>query len=157
MSRDYAAFEPIDVPHDLLAWIEDLWGIPAAAVASGNRFYRRSGRDEVWISHAVVHPPIPPRVHAIGTRLIDRAPPAGYPGTAFLRRYGHLATRRVVDLDDAQLTVFLSGATLRDVPGDLPGYHIVRYRGATVGRAIRRGDDLECELPRTLRLRAPTP
>lgn len=155
MSRNSDVFEPIAPPADVLCWLEENWGIASHELVDGYVFYRRRGREDTWIGPPIDANPLPSGVHTLGTMITRERPPGGYPASGFLRRFGHLATRRRLELEGERAARFLAGTTQRldEVADWSKGYVVVMIDGICAGRGLVREGELLCEVPKNLRLR----
>lgn len=160
MSRNSDVFEEIDTPHEVLDWLSVNWGFPREPLVRNYGFYRRAGRLDTWIgprwgADCLTGGVLPRSVHTVGTLITREPPPGGYPASGFLRSFGHLATRRVLELEGEAARTFLAGEAqeLAELVDWSKGYAVVMIEGLCAGRGLVREGVLLCEMPKNLRLR----
>lgn len=144
--RDSASFERWPTVAPLTDWLAATFGVTSDLSAHA---VWESGGGALWIaSAAVVLPPFG-AVSAVGLPVSRVQLHRGQLSTPFMRRFCAGATRNVCDLDDA--SAFLDGRPVACSDPWPEGQRIVRAGGRVLGRGRRRGDRLECELPKALR------
>ncbi|MFW6448887.1 MAG: DUF7122 family protein [Halobacteriota archaeon] len=123
MSDDSVRFDRVPPTDDgsdtpsraaILAWWAETFGIDPA-VFEGLTFWER-GRGKLWVASAPVPDPI--AVEGLGLFCLRTRGHDWKPTTNAAQRFGHHATRRVVDVDRPTATRFVAGA---DQPIDWAG------------------------------------
>ncbi len=142
MSRACIGFEPYPQASLLVDYLARLFGMPAASWEAF-QFWHRPGASAVWIAHRSNALPSAVRVETLGLVLFRQPPPRGYPTTAFLRRFGFLATRRLFWVN-AKAGEFLMHGQALAIPADRlqRGPYIVRTPQAILGRGWARAGRL---------------
>lgn len=88
-------------------------------------------------------------LRSAGLKVATVRESGGYrPASRGIQVFGRWATRRVCDLDDAQLGALLRGASL-PWEGER-GLRLLRWRGAPVGFGTVRSEQLVAQLPRNV-------
>ncbi|MEM9557130.1 MAG: hypothetical protein AAGC60_22925 [Acidobacteriota bacterium] len=121
--------------------LEERFGIPRSTFEPYMLF--RPNRRALWICRRDLLLPERPEPHAVGFPFFYINMRFPRPTTAAIVRFGHLATRNVVELEDAWVEPFLqrqaleiTGATAAAWTGH--GYLVARHRGLTLGLSIWR-------------------
>lgn len=152
-----SAVQEVDVANELQQ-IEDRFGI-AAATFDDYVIFRPNSK---WLAIADRDLQLPQRPELSGLGMPFLYPKMRYPRmtTSAIIRFGHLASRNVIDLDDDVIRPFVHLETLPlriDVHPLItgPGHLIARYRGMILGLANCRAGDpdwtLLAMLPKTWR------
>lgn len=125
--RPVATFAPYPDTERLLAGFEAGMGLDPAIFAP-YRFWQRTPRSSIWLTPADWQPP-PVPMDAQGLLVLRDPPPHGRPTTVFALRFGHLATRGVIDLAPEHIQAVLSGQPIEISSEVGTGWHILRWRG----------------------------
>lgn len=124
------------------------------APLAGFRLWRHE-RGALWIAGAHVEPD--PADESVGVLVMRHPLPRGRLSTAFIRRFCAGANTRVAVLEGESLRAYLAGESQPWDDAWESGERIVLWDGRPVGRAHRRGDTLESELPRPFRVEREAP
>lgn len=134
-----------------LTYWEETYGVPPTAFAELLLLQRAQKRVDVVSAGHV--PPVRPRPEAMGVPLVHTKSATPKPTTAAALLLAPHASRRVVDLTDAQVEAYLrreatplTAAQRASCTGG--GYLLVRYRGFGLGTALCRGERLESLFPK---------
>lgn len=148
MSRSSAGFEPYPDAAGVRDYLCERFGMPAEALAE-HAFWWRRGTRSIWILRAGHAPPAEAAVEAAGLVAFRQAPPRGFPTSAFLRRFGHAATRAVVDVDWPSALRLMHGEGLaEDGYPERGGPYILRSPRAVLGRGWTREGVLRLDVPK---------
>lgn len=142
--RPAAHFTPWDATA-LLADFEATLGLPPAVFAP-YRFWQRTPKGSIWLAAADAAPP-PVPVDALGLLILREPPPRGRPTSVFALRFGHLATRGLIELTPTLLAAALAGQPfeVEGEPGE--GWRLLRWQGRALGWGWLREHTLRPELP----------
>ncbi len=145
--RASAAFERSPRREALLDWLEGRFGMPREAFDE-YVFWHRAGVRGTWLASAGAGPVQGFGVDAVGVALTRDLPPRSKPSSVFLQKLGHLATRNVVLLSEADAERFLRREDL-DCDQALWGYVVVRTLATVLGCGQAREGRLESLIPRS--------
>jgi hypothetical protein len=148
LSRDSDVFEPYPEPEAIWGYLEERFGMDPAAFA-GYGLWHRPGTKAIWILAGDVEPPADLAVEWAGLAVMRQAPPRGFPTSAFLRRFGHLATKNVYEVDwDTALRLMYNHQLEYPALDERGGPYVVRSPRGTVGRGWVRKGRLALETPK---------
>ena len=138
----------------LLNAIEIIYGI-APSVFDDRSFWQHTGAETVWMSSREAFAlPDALEVQAMGMVLLRVPTQPANVSNAFVRRYGQLATRSVLDVDVEGEAAFLDRQAVPHTEGpDAKGYRIVRGPSGPLGRGLVQGDQVVSQVPKSLRVR----
>jgi len=142
--RPVATFAPYEDTDRLLAGFEAGMGLHPAIFAPF-RFWQRTPRSSIWLTPADWQPP-PVPMDALGLLVLRDPPPHGRPTTVFALRFGHLATRGVLDLAPEHIQAVLAGQPI-GLADTSTGWRILRWRGRAFGWGWLADGHLRPELP----------
>lgn len=134
----------------VLGFLETRYGLGPEALG-GHTLWHRPGTPALWIAARDVEPPTGRCTEGIGLCAFRDPPPKGKPTTVFLLRFGHLATRGVVEVDAASAEAFGPDVELPLADATLRGWVIVRHDGRVLGRGWASDGRLKCEQKRSWR------
>lgn len=144
-------FRAVDgVPY--VRWWCERFGAPPGAFADLGCYQR--GKSSVWIGRHDLQLHGLTTVDGVGLPFLRIGRADWKTTNAAAVRFGHLATRRLVEIDAAELAAVLRGETVALPPADprlaacSRGHVIVRYAGAGVGCARVQDGELRSEIPR---------
>lgn len=146
-------FEPLPEPdaNAVFGLLEGRFGVSRASLTD-YRLWHRPGTPTVWIASVDAEPPRGPRVEAFGMVLMRDPPPGGKPTSAFVQRFGHLATRNVYSLSEAQAQAYLRAEPVETAAvDDGRGWAVARWGATVLGRAFWRDGVLESQLKKSWR------
>ena len=92
---------------EVVSWFDDRFGIPPDVFES-HSFWEK-GKGKVWILAGDHRSPI--EVEGLGMTILRTRQEHWKPTTDGVQRFGHHATRNVLDLDEEQATRFIAGET----------------------------------------------
>jgi hypothetical protein len=133
----------------LLEWLEWKLGI-APEKMDGHSFWHRPGSPSIWIAARDCAPLAPATLESMGLLFMRHPPPRGYPTTAFLQRFGHLCTKRVVEVARQHALPLMLGESV-DAPEELSSLAVVASEGLVLGRGFAREGKLVMEFPHSRR------
>ena len=127
------AFETYPMPHLIWGWLETSFGIPPE-VFRGFQLWHRPGRSAIWLAPDDWEHDGEVDFQSVGIQVTRRPPPRAKPSTYFAQRFGHYATRDVVELGPADVTAFFAGEFIDTILDGAPErYCIVRIGADTIG------------------------
>ena len=131
---DFANFEPLERPEELLLWLEWRFGFRPEDF-SDYAFWQKISGKGIFIAHNQAEPIHCGRLGGFGLMVMRRRPPRGKPTSIFFQRFGHLAVRNCVALSDHELDDYIRGVPIpRDAHEDLSrGDCIVSVAGQVLG------------------------
>lgn len=141
-------FLPLESREAVGAELALRFGVPEGAL-SAHRLWRRDPGDTAWCVAADCVPPSDMRIETVGF-LAMRGPPRGKVTSLWAMRFGHLATRHVVDIEPTRALAWLAGEVVPASPGDR-GYYIVKVGGRPIGLGLVVDGALTCALPKAWR------
>ena len=140
MSNTASGYVPCPNTDQILAGLEFHYGIPPSAFDDW-RFWSRMDSGVVSLAPAD-HEPGDGVYESFGMMMVRRDDHPAAAGTAFVRRFGHLATRNTVQLEGAALANYLQGLPVDSgVADERRGFVIVVGPHGPVGRGLWRRDD----------------
>ena len=133
---------------EVIEWWVDRFGLPEDAF-DGYTFWEK-GAGKVWIFAADL--PTPTDVEGLGMTFLRTRQEHWKPTTNAVQRFGHAATKNVIELDEADARRFLAGEDLEpDWDGDW-GYLIVAHAIAggvePIGVGLYVHDELRSVVPK---------
>jgi hypothetical protein len=148
LSRDSAGFEPYAEAEAVWAYLEQRFGMDRAAFAD-HRLWQRGANKAVWLVHRQAEPPADLKVEWPGLAVLRQPLPRGFPTNAFLRRFGHLATRNCFEVDwDTALRLMYNHQIEREPLDDRGGPYVIRSPLGPIGRGWVRHGRLLLETPK---------
>jgi hypothetical protein len=158
MSSNASTYAPLPTSNPLIETLVAHYGLPLE-LFDEYAFWERTDSGAVSISPKDAEPG-DYEYESFGMLVLRKGDRGSSASTAFLRRFGHLATRSRVDLEGQQLADYLAGKTIDYAPDDeRRGFVVVVGPHGPVGRAVwRHVDDrlfLESELARPYRILEP--
>jgi hypothetical protein len=149
LSRSSAAFEPCRDAEKFRADLERIWGFEPS-VLDDYRFWQRVDGGPVWIAAASLDVAEGEKYEAVGMIVCREVDHPERLDTSFILRFGHLATRSLVQIDSVGVDRFLAGLTLDDVEAERDSGYVIVCSGSTVvGRGRIREKRLIPELPKS--------
>jgi len=138
----------------LLDAIEIIYGIAPDAF-DDRSFWQHSTAETIWMTSLEAFAlPEGLEVQAMGMVLLRVPGQPANVSNAFVRRYGQLATRSVLDVDGDGESAFLDRQSVPHAEGpDAKGYRIVRGPSGPLGRGLVQGDRIVSQVPKSLRVR----
>lgn len=131
---------------DILGWFETRFGIPLSAFESYHLMERRHGYVLIPVS-AQVETIVSFKVQNVGLPILRKMPHHLKPTTAAMQRFGHLATRNIVDLDRARMVQLLRDQAYQVEMGLEPGYVLLRFEAKLLGCGIYTPGQLRSLIP----------
>lgn len=159
MSSNASTYLPLPATSPLLETLMSHYGLPGG-LFDEYRFWERADSGAVSVAPAGAEPGNY-EYESFGMLVLRKGDRGSSASTAFLRRFGHMATRNRVDLEGAQLADYLAGGTIDCGADDEDqrGFVVVVGPNGPVGRAVWRHVDgrllLESELARPYRILEP--
>lgn len=148
MSRGSGAFRPYPDAEGVWAYLEERFGMDRAGFAD-YRLWQRGERKAVWLLHSAAEPPADLEVAWPGLAVLRQPLPRGFPTNAFLRRFGHLATRNCFEVDrDTALRLMYDHQIEREPLDERGGPYIIRSPLGPLGRGWIRHGRLLLETPK---------
>jgi hypothetical protein len=140
----------------LLDAIEIIFGI-APSTFDDRSLWTHTGSGTVWMtSREAFALPRGLKVEAMGMVLLRVPSQPANVSNAFVRRFGQLATRSVLDVDAVGEATFLDREPVpHDEGPDAKGYRIVRGPSGPLGRGLVQGELVVSQVPKSLRVRRP--
>lgn len=149
MSRSSAAFEPYTHAATFRAALERIWGF-APEVLDEYRFWQRVDGGPVWIAAASLEVARGELYESVGMIVAREGEHPERLDTSFILRFGHLATRSLVQVDEVGVDRFLAGLTLEGISSERESGYVIVMNGQTVvGRGRVRDGRLIPELPKS--------
>lgn len=133
---------------EVLTYFEDRFGIPRETFDSHTLWEKGEGK--IWAFAGSFESPI--SVEALGIHLLRTNQRHWKPTTDGSQRFGHAATRNVLDLEPGAAATFWAGTSQTMSHGGDPGYVIVRRAMAgahePLGVGLLIGDELRSQIPK---------
>lgn len=132
---------------EILEYLSERYGIEEAIFDSYS-FLRASKC--VWLVPTQLYDLVGDmKVDKIGMRFLSGRDFPYKPTYLFAREFGHLAKRRVVDINEEELGKFFQREEFQ-LNTELDGYHLVSHKSCFVGTALIRDGKFESQLPKSL-------
>ncbi len=148
MSQGLDAFEPLPREHEVFGYLIDKFGFRKQDFRP-YRLWHRPGHASIWMSRTECLPCSEVKVHSVGILLFRKMPPRGFPTTAFILRFGHLAGRSVLDLSWDQALDLMLGKSIPDPGGSQgKGPYVLRTLGRGLGRGWIGQSELKLDVPK---------
>ena len=138
----------------LLDAIHVIYGI-SPETFDDRSFWQHASAETIWMtSREAFALPDGLEVQAMGMVLLRVPGQPANVSNAFVRRYGQLATRSVLDVDGDGESAFLDRQSIPHAEGpDAKGYRIVRGPSGPLGRGLVQGTRIASQVPKSLRVR----
>ncbi len=161
MSSNASTYLPLSASSPLIETLMAHYGLPHG-LFDEYRFWERADSGAVSIAPAGAEPG-GYDYESFGMLVLRKGDRGSSASTAFLRRFGHMATRNRVDLEGTGLADYLAGGTIDfgadDEEHPRRGFVVVVGPNGPVGRAVWRHVNgrllLESELARPYRILEP--
>lgn len=132
----------------VLDWWEQRFGVPPSTF-DRHTFWEK-GAGKIWALNYELSGPI--RIEALGMPVLRTRQEHWKPTTDAVQRFGHLATRNVIELDEMQARRFLAGET-QEVSWDgdwgyLIGSHGIGGAPAPIGVGLYTYGELKSTIPK---------
>ena len=134
------SFEPYPGAEEVWSYLRRQFGMAPEAF-SGYRLWHYPGRPTVWLAAESLVPEHEDDMETLGLPLLRRPLPRGLPTTAFLQRFGHLAGKNVIRVDEDAVIPLMRGESLPwDEGVAKAGPRIVASKPGILGRGwIKQG------------------
>jgi hypothetical protein len=104
-------FEPYPGAEEVWSYLRRHFGMDPEAFR-GYRLWHCPGRPAVWLAAKQFVPEQEDGLETVGLPVLRRPLPRGLPTTAFLQRFGHLAEKNVIQVDQEAIIPLMQGKSL---------------------------------------------
>ncbi len=145
------SFEPHPQPGQIWEDLNRRFGLTSGDFRE-YRLWRHPDRPTIWIAQQDLGPSRAAQVESMGIPVMRHPPPRGLPTTAFLQRFGHLARKSVLQVQEEAITSLMLGYSLNWCENGLrDGPFILRCGWIILGRGWIRNGNLHLDAPKEWR------